>query len=229
MDHALLFALIGGIVPALIWLVLWLRIDCVHTEPLRMVMISFALGMLAVPIVYPIQGFIFEHVTFKELTLLTLLLWAASEEILKYLAARFAIHSYAYDEPIDAIIYMISAALGFAALENTFFIVGPLISNDLFQGFMTGNLRIFGASLLHVLSSATVGACIAYTYYKKYFGKVLGLIVGLILAIVLHTTFNFFIIKANGYSLFIIFAGVWSPLIFLVLIAKRIRRFSKKK
>lgn len=227
MDNALLLAGLGGIIPAILWLLFWLRIDRAHPEPRRMIAISFVLGMVAVPLVYPIEEYIYTTITAGTFTLITIILWASAEEILKYCAARFAIRSKECDEPIDAVVYLITAALGFAALENAFFLVGPFIEGNHWQGFVTGNLRFIGATLLHVLASATVGTFIAFSYYKKRgISKTLGLCTGLILAIVLHTLFNFFIIKNNGAHMFIVFGSVWASLVLLILVTERIKRFT---
>ena len=51
-------------------------------------------------------------------------LWAALvEEVVKFMAIRFMIlNDPEFDEPVDAMIYMITASLGFAAIENILFI-----------------------------------------------------------------------------------------------------------
>jgi len=47
-------------------------------------------------------------------------LWAVAEESLKFIFAYlFVLRNKAVNEPVDVVIYMITVALGFAALENT--------------------------------------------------------------------------------------------------------------
>ena len=54
-------------------------------------------------------------------------MWVIIEEVLKYSAALMVVLWHkAVDEPIDVIIYMITIALGFSALENALFIFNPL-------------------------------------------------------------------------------------------------------
>ena len=122
---------------------------------------------------------------------------------------------------------MITAALGFAALENTFFILGPLLDGNLFEGLITGNLRFIGASLLHTVSSAVIGVAIAFSYYKQARLRHDYLIFGIATAIVLHTVFNFFIIQESGVHIFIVFGGVWLAAIILLLLFERIKRIRK--
>ena len=227
-------ALIGGIFPALLWLAYWLREDRRHPEPKKMIFLTFVGGILAVPLVLPFEKFACAYFNkicsggTENVGLLVLALWAATEEIFKFIAAYFiALRSKYMDEPIDAVIYMITAALGFAALENTFFILGPLLDGHLFEGLITGNLRFIGASLLHTVSSAAVGVAIAFSYYKQARLRHDYLIFGIATAIVLHTVFNFFIIQQSGVHIFIVFGGVWLVAVILLLFFERIKRIRK--
>ena len=54
-PEALLFALFGGILPALLWLIFWLREDRLHPEPRRFILYVFLTGMLVVPFVLPLE------------------------------------------------------------------------------------------------------------------------------------------------------------------------------
>ena len=89
-------------------------------------------------------------------------------------------------------------------------------------GFITGNLRFLGATLLHVVASSAVGASIAFSFFhkEKLHRNVLG---GLFLAIALHTLFNFFIIKSGGVDIFRILAPLWGAIIVLMIIFEKIR------
>ena len=71
------------------------------------------------------------------------------------------------DEPIDAVIYMITVALGFSALENALFLSNLISTSSFAQSIITGNSRFLGATLLHVASSAAVGVMIGLSYYKN--------------------------------------------------------------
>ncbi|TSC62747.1 MAG: hypothetical protein G01um101448_450 [Parcubacteria group bacterium Gr01-1014_48] len=231
-------ALLGGIFPALLWLSYWLREDRRHPEPKKMIFLTFIAGIMAVPLVLPLEkltcAIIRDIMTHdvcgdtKNVGIVVLTIWAAIEEIFKFLAAYFvAIRSKYMDEPIDAVIYMITAALGFAALENTFFILGPLLDGHLFEGLITGNLRFIGASLLHTVSSAAVGVAIAFSYYKRATLRHDFLLIGLVGAIALHTIFNFFIIQQSGVHIFLVFGSVWVGAIILLLLFERIKRVRK--
>src|SRR3989338_6456029 len=160
-----IYALLGGILPALVWLAFWLREDYKHPEPLGLILRTFLLGMGAVILVLPLEKAV--DTLFPGMTLVAILLWVILEEIFKFTAAFFGgLHSVEDNEPIDPIIYMITAALGFVALENTLFILGPIIGEDITTSVVTGNLRFIGAGLLHVVSSGIIGVSLAFSFYK---------------------------------------------------------------
>lgn len=219
--QTLLFALLGGILPALLWLWFWLREDKKRPEPRGLIMLSFVAGMIAVLFVLPFQKFADTYFT----GIVVIVLWAAVEEIFKYGGAYFsALKKKAMDEPIDAVIYMITVALGFAALENALFMLNPLMNGDIASTIVNGNLRFLGATLLHTLSSATIGIMIALSFYKSKWMRKLYTFFGIILAIVLHTLFNFFIIEGGGNKMFIVFFSVWVGIILLILIFEKIKK-----
>jgi protease PrsW len=222
---SLIFALLGGILPALLWLWFWLQEDKLHPEPRGRIMLAFWGGMLAVPLVYPLEKL---AMTYLGLTGFTLLIWAAIEEGAKFLMAYIiALKSKAYDEPIDALEYLITTALGFAALENVLFIINPLIEGQAFQGLVTGNMRFIGASLLHVVASAILGYCIGREFYRPMRWKITWRIVGLAIAVGLHTVFNMFIIYENGSKTFIVFSCVWVAALGVLLLFEKIKKLTK--
>jgi len=216
-----LFSLVGGVIPALIWLMFWLREDSKRPEPRGLIMLTFVAGMIAVPLVIPFQKWTFIAGDQS----LTFLIWAALEELFKFGAAYFiALRRKEDNEPIDPLIYMMTAALGFAAMENTIFIFQPLLQGNFTESLITGNIRFIGASLLHTISSATVGIAMGLSFYKGRGMKKLDLILGLLLAIALHTAFNLFIIKENSGTTFATLGFVWIAIVVLMLFFERIKR-----
>ncbi|PIR47104.1 MAG: hypothetical protein COV07_00735 [Candidatus Vogelbacteria bacterium CG10_big_fil_rev_8_21_14_0_10_45_14] len=210
------FALLGGVFPALLWLFFWLREDKLHPEPRSVLVASFFAGVAVVLLALPAEQKI--ATIFSAGTFITILLWAATEEVLKFFGAcATGMISKAYDEPIDAIVYMITVAIGFATFENTLFILRDLIQNGTDIGILTASMRAIGATLLHVAASAIVGGCIALAYYRHVFVKILTGIVGLILATLLHTLFNQIIIKSNGELTLYVFAGLWVIIVGIIL------------
>src|SRR3989344_5332355 len=142
----LVYALIGGILPAVLWLIFWLQEDRKRPEPKRLILRTFIFGMMAVLLVIPFQKSV--DSIFPGVGLVAFLLWAILEEGFKLGAAYFGgLKSKEDNEPVDPLIYMITAALGFVALENSLFIITPLLDNDAAMGVIVGNMRFVGASL----------------------------------------------------------------------------------
>jgi RsiW-degrading membrane proteinase PrsW (M82 family) len=213
-------SLLGGVLPALFWLWFWLKEDRVHPEPKKKIALVFILGAVSVFLVIPIERFIFDFV--GSISSLTIILWAAAEEIFKFFAAFFALRSKTNDEPIDAIIYMITAALGFSAIENSLFL-SNLINSDLFvQSLLNGNSRFIGATVLHIASSSSIGVMIGLSFYKNARIKKIFLFTGLLVSIILHTIFNLLIINIKT-PVFIVFSAFWVLIIVLVVLIEKIK------
>lgn len=215
------YAILGGLVPALLWLWFFLREDKKRPEPLPYIILAFVAGAITVFLVLPAERFV--QVYFEGTFLI--FLWALIEESFKYFAAAIVIlWRKVVNEPIDAVIYMITIALGFSAFENTLFLLNPLLLGEVLDGILTGNLRFIGATLLHTLSSGVIGIAMAFSFYRKEQIKISYLLAGIILATVLHTTFNFFIMSSNGERTFLAFSLVWIGIIALIFTFEKIKR-----
>jgi RsiW-degrading membrane proteinase PrsW (M82 family) len=118
---------------------------------------------------------------------------------------------------------MITAALGFAALENALFIINPLLQSNALSGFVTGDLRFIGSTLLHTVSSGAIGTAIALTFYKSKNTRVRAILFALIIAIICHTVFNLLIINASQLGTFLIFAGVWAGVTALIFMFEKVK------
>jgi RsiW-degrading membrane proteinase PrsW (M82 family) len=111
------------------------------------------------------------------------------EEFFKFGAARLVIdrHAADFDEPVDAMIYLVVAALGFAAVEN---VAAAAKAQEIV--FETATLRFIGATLLHTLSSGLFGYYWAKSILER---KPAYLFTGFALATLLHTVFNYLILR----------------------------------
>lgn len=221
----LILAFLGGIVPSLIWLWFWLKEDEEHPEPAGLLAIMFFIGMLAVVLVLPIQKLIRDIIASPEIQII---LWAGAEEILKYLAVALVLYKTSNaNEPIDWPIYLITTALGFAALENTLFLIKPLSTSGMTVGLLTGQLRFLGSTLLHTIASGTIGIAVGISFYMHELVRKWFLAAGFLAAIALHSTFNFFIIRNDGADFLKVFAFLWVAAIIVMLLFEKIRRMSK--
>ena len=226
-------AFAGGVLPALAWLWFWRREDSVHPEPRRLIALAFLAGMVAVAVVIPLEKYAssllstqsFWVLTAASTTTITFIIWSGMEELIKFVMAKLTVlRRRDDDEPIDPVIYMVTVALGFAAAENTLFLLSPLSGDSLVQTVLTGNLRFVGATLLHVLSSAVIGVALGISFYKSRASKRLYTVVGVILAILLHSTFNFLILNTPEEHLLRTFGLVWIGLVALLAVLEYIKR-----
>lgn len=203
-----------GIIPGLAWLAFYLREDVKHPEPKKLIAYTFLAGALITVFVLQGQIVVNDFVTSKgysTYSLLSFFFLGAVEEIFKFVAVYLAVSRRKdFDEPIDAMVYMVVAALGFATVENVASIFqadGLSISSP--GPLETTALRFVGATVLHSLTSALVG----YYWGKALagFGSKFALIgQGLLIATLLHAVFNYLIIKSEPVAL---------PLIFLMFMA----------
>lgn len=218
-------SLLGGILPALIWLWFWLKEDSENPEPKGLLLLTFLGGMLSVFAVLPLQR-ITELIFSNQNTVLVV--WAALEEIVKYIfVALIALRTRYCDEPVDFAIYMITGALGFAALENTLFLLNPVALQDTAVSLLTGNLRFLGSMLLHVVASGIIGMAMGLAYYKNFAQREISLFIGLLLAIGLHVIFNYLIIN-EVLNVFTIFSGLWILTLVFIFLFELLRRLSSR-
>jgi RsiW-degrading membrane proteinase PrsW (M82 family) len=223
---------IFGVIPSIIWLLYYLRKDK-QPESNSMVLRIFFYGMLiAVPTVLVEMGILKElanlNINSFYLSLLNIFVAVAFiEEFMKYLVVREKVlKHHEFDEPTDAMIYMIISALGFAASENILmlFSLGPVFV--LQDTVSLSAFRFVGATFLHALSSGTLGFFLALSFYK-YKGKLPLTILGLGISTLLHGIYNFSIIKMDELS------GFFIPLIVLtglaIFVSLGFRRLKKIK
>ena len=223
-------AILIGFLPAVLWLWFWLKEDP-HPEPRRVLAATFLAGMIVVPVALFLEKTAYYFLlkwgmaNFGAFSFSLFLIWAGIEEYLKYFAAKIAaLRRASFDEPVDAPIYLITAALGFAALENIFFLFKTFLATPEL-GLITGEMRFLGATLLHIVTSAIVGISIAFSFFhpEKRSRNAFG---GLMLAILLHALFNLFIIKSEESGILNVFIFVWIGAIALLFFFEKIKKIS---
>ena len=137
---------------------------------------------------------------------------ALVEEYLKYLVVKLEVlRSSELDEPIDIMLYMIIAGLGFAALENILILINYHPFLQLPKTLEIIILRFLTATFLHALCSGIVGYFLAISFFNLKKQKKF-LLMGLGIAIALHGSYNLSIIKIDDWKKFI------SPVIILIIL-----------
>ena len=221
------YASFGGIIPCLFWLIFWLREDEKRHEPAQLILACFIAGMIMTLLVFPFQFLV--TLIFSEGSLTTITAWSFIEEIGKFIAFYLvALRNPRIHAPIDLVIYMIAVALGFAALENTLYLIAPLSQGDALTSIITGNLRFIGATLLHTLASAIIGVFMAFALYKSERIKEEFALIGILCAGVLHTLFNFFILNGSGTKILLVFTTIWFLIMALIIVLEKVKTISIK-
>ncbi|MBI4225145.1 MAG: PrsW family intramembrane metalloprotease [Candidatus Sungbacteria bacterium] len=190
------------LIPPILWLLFYLREDA-HPEPKRFLLLTFLGGMggalfavVAELFFLGDQGGVFSlqaqttgHVLFVFFAI------GLIEEYAKYLPVKLLIlRRPDFDEPIDAMIYMMTAALGFAAMENALFLL-PVFNQSVSAGLEIATNRFLGANLLHALSSGIVGFFLARAWFHPRRAHLIAF--GILLASLLHTGFNYLILEQD--------------------------------
>jgi|SRR3989344_1762718 len=196
MDLSQALLLVGiGLAPSIFWLLFYLKKDC-HPEPKHLIASTFLVGIIVSLIALALQ-YLFLTVnpagaTVPEETP-AFFLWAAfAEEFVKFLAVSLIVlRNPAFDEPVDAMIYMVTAGLGFAAIENIL-VMFRTIPDGASSALGIWALRFMGAVLLHALSSAILGYFLAVSWFYQHHKKKL-IFIGLVMATLFHFAFNVFL------------------------------------
>ena len=238
-------AIAGGILPSLVWLWFWLKQDSKSPEPTGLIALSFFAGMAIVYFVLPLQKYVLAHIVQlvdivnalalkislmspSEETIRTTL-WAFIEEFAKYATVFFiAFKSKFFDEPMDAVIYIITAALGFSAMENTLYIFRDLANSGAIEVFGNGNMRFLGATIVHIVSSAFIGIAIAFSFYAPKYIKFFAIAIGIFTATLLHAYFNLSIIESDGtMKTLLVFSQFWGAIIGIIVLLALVKRIPR--
>lgn len=207
MDFSIILYIVFGILPSLIWLSYYLRKD-VHPEPRKMILAIFFWGAaITLPVFFVQIGLadLLEKANLNKMVT-ALIYWflviSLSEELFKYLVVRIKVINSEYlDEPLDVMLYMVIAALGFTAVENILYLfvpVGELSFNDLVgRTLVISMVRFIGATFLHTLCSATIGYYMTLSFCSAK-NKIIYLLGGIFVAMTLHGLYDFSIMVLEG-------------------------------
>jgi protease PrsW len=180
---------------------IWFQ-DKYDREPLKHVAISFLLGVLcAIPAVllsYTLSRvFPVDYGNLESVAIHAFIVVALAEELAKFLVLRF----YAYrlpefDEPYDGIVYGVMISLGFAAIENIFYVAEG--------GMSVALLRMFTAVPAHASFGIIMGYYFGMAWQDKTFERQY-MMRGLLAAVLLHGVYDFFLMQQN-YPAFWVFS-----------------------
>ncbi len=198
----LLFCLVFGFVPGLLWLGYFYRKDFYEPEPKKLIALGYFLGMIiTIPIPYVYQlldlGYMGNAVIMAPIV----------EELSKFLVLFLVFYKKKdFNEPLDGMIYAISIALGFASFENFGYML-KTYGTDAFTG--TAIIRAFFSVPMHALASSLFGFALGVRKFNIETKHKLGYYI--LLAIAVHAGFNLLVSRSAtvSYLLVIFFGYVW--------------------
>jgi protease PrsW len=164
--------------------------DKYEREPIRLVMMSFFMGVLSTIITllisWPINKLIPIHEkSISEQAIHAFLLVAFIEEFSKFIFVRWVLYpNKNFNEPFDGIVYAVSVSLGFAGFENILYVMN---SDD---GVVTGIMRMFTAVPAHAAFAVLMGYFIGIA--KCEVGKAHYVWYGLGAATLFHGAYDYF-------------------------------------
>ncbi len=188
-----------------------------HPEPIRLIFYAFLVGGIVTFFVLVLQVVLRQSLTAVGIGArhpMELILFSGIEEVMKFLAVYlFISRRRDFNEPMDAMIYMVTVALGFAAVENIASLgqhqTSLITGIDGLASIEVLALRFFGATLLHSLTGAVIGYHWGHAMARgRDIG--LGISLGLGIAILLHAAFNYLILIEGPVTWalsFVIFIG----------------------
>lgn len=164
--------------------------DAYNREPKQNLFISFILGAAAIIPAIFIEQF-FDNAPDNRISALAIrafLIVALTEELVKFSVLRlYAYPRKSFDEPLDGIVYGTMVSMGFATLENVFYVTN---AGQYGQGYQVAFLRMF----LSVPAHAAFGVLMGYYAGKAKFDPLRRhrlLLAGLLWAVLFHGLFDF--------------------------------------
>lgn len=182
-----LWVLVLSLVPGLLWVYYFYRQDPAR-EPIKLVLRAFFFGMLGVfpagLLEAPFQGLFSGPSDLFSLFIFTFFIVGVVEESLKFAAAALAVrHRQEFDQVIDGVVYLVTAALGFAAVENYYYARA--------YGLAIAPARAIIASLAHASFSGVLGY---YWGLGRFTGRT-PTVQGWFFAVLLHGLYDFLLLS----------------------------------
>ncbi len=222
LSNYLLISLLS-LTPCVLWLWYFYSRSLYKRPSLRVIAITFGLGAAATILALPLNYFgqeIYSRVAGTSLPARVLMLFLVVgpiEEFCKLLAVlAYAYRQKEFDEPLDGVIYSTAGALGFAAVENIFYLShnnpmlvllrGPL-SNPGHALFSS----LWGLSLSRAKSAPNVMAARFPIIFK-----------GWLIASLLHGTFDALLMTTEGVSQILFYAVIAALLALFFWVRKQI-------
>ncbi len=203
-----LFLVLIALIPTMILFYFVYHEDKIEKEPLYLLIILFCLGIVGTIISININNFLknnfyflnipIENWSFKEIIFHSFVVIAILEEGIKWLITFLSIwKNKNFNYTYDGIIYSVVVALGFASLENIFYV----LNYGLVTGIFRGILSVPGHAFFGVFTGYYLGLA------KQRKNKIKCLFLSFLIPVLLHGIFDFLLLSNNiiTYLLFLLF------------------------
>ncbi|MEO1435582.1 MAG: PrsW family glutamic-type intramembrane protease [Bacteroidota bacterium] len=184
-----------AILPGLLIVGYIYRMDSYDKEPKRLLLTCFILGIIStIPAIWLEQFGMEMGLDISENILITAIfafvVVGGSEELVKFIPLRFyAYPKKAFNEPLDGIVYSVMISMGFATLENVFYVMEG--------GAQTALLRMFTAVPAHGAFAIIMGYFIGLAKFSEPQYRMGLLWKGFLGAVFLHGAYDFFLFQQN--------------------------------
>lgn len=193
-----MFLVALALAPVAVWLWYFQMRDRLRPEPRGLIIRVFVLGgIAAIPAAYgelimlAAAGLTVGRQTASD-ALAAAFIVGVIEESLKFIAVLVGVYRHlAFDEVMDGIIYAVAASLGFAAVENLFYVLQG--------GVSVGLLRAFLSIPGHAFFGAVMGYYIGLAKFAGSRQRLL-LAAGLALAMLAHTAYDAVIFLGSAFG-----------------------------
>ncbi len=194
-----------GFAPGLYWLWYFYQRDKIEPEPLKLVFISYFLGILAVAITFLVQ-LPFKWSYFTSAVIAAPIIEESAKFLIVFI---FLYRNKNFSEPMDGIVYASAVALGFASIENGIY----LFRFSKQAKFLLPNIILIRALLsvpAHALFSSIWGHALGKIKFAKK-KNIMSVLLALLLAMILHAAFNFLCNRyiVSSFGLLALIAAMW--------------------
>ncbi len=161
-----------AIIPALIWLFIYYKKDKLDPEPKKIILETFIIG-IAMSFPFLFLRYVMIYIDLNPLFIgetISMILFAVLEEVAKLSTAIFVVthHKLEFNQIIDGVIYAVTAALGFAFMENMFYLASlQSFGTNILDFIYIVGFRSLGTMFAHTLFTGLAGLIWAYAYFSK--------------------------------------------------------------
>lgn len=213
-----------AIAPGLAICIYVLYHDVYNREPAINMIMSFFWGMCAILPAVAIEGVLtpYFNKSFLSIIVGAFVGVALIEELSKFMVLRlYSFGRPSFDEPLDGIVYSVLVSMGFATVENVFYVYE--------HGLQVAFLRMFTSVPAHATFAVIMGYYIGKARFE-YHQRTSLFIKGVFGAVVAHGTYDAFLLLGENewvrkyVSDMLLFAGALASLYIAIRLSRRLVR-----